>query len=53
MKNLSCYRALKVIIDVNAKNRNKSAILHFCSAIIEVVRELLISNRQNKFKQDT
>ena len=37
----------------NAKNRNKSAILNFFSAIIELVQELLISNMHNKFEEDT
>ena len=34
------------------KNRNKSAILNFFSAIIELVQELLISNMHNKFEED-
>ena len=37
----------------NAKNNNKSAILLFCPAIIELVQELLISNMHNKFEEDT
>ena len=36
----------------NEKNRNKSAILNFFSAIIELVQELLISNMHNKFEED-
>ena len=35
------------------KNRNKSAILQFFSAMIEVVRELVICNVHNKFGKDT
>ena len=34
------------------KNPNKSAILDLFSAVIELVRELLISNMHNKFDQD-
>ena len=34
------------------KNRNKSAIFFFFSAIIELVRELVISNMHNKFEKD-
>ena len=37
------------IFDANAKNRNKLAILNFFSAIIELVREILIINKHNKF----
>ena len=37
------------IIDLKAKNRNKSAILNFFSAIIDLVRELVISNMHNTF----
>ena len=37
---------------INVKNRNKSAILNFFSAIIELVQELLISNMHNKFEED-
>ena len=37
----------------NAKNRTKSAIISFCPAIIELVREMDISNMHNKFEQDT
>ena len=33
------------------KNRNKSAIFFFFPAIIELVRELVISNMHNKFKK--
>ena len=33
------------------KNRNKSAIFFFFSAIIELVRELVISNMHNKFEK--
>ena len=38
---------------LNAKNRNKSAILIFFKAIIVLVRELVISNMHNKFGKDT
>ena len=41
------------IIDINAKNQNKSAILKKFSAIIELVQELLISNMHNRFEKDT
>ena len=42
------------ILDVKMrKNRNKSAILIFFSAIIELVQELFISNMHNKFEEDT
>ena len=34
------------------KNRNKSAIFFFFSAIIELVQELLISNMHNQFEED-
>ena len=34
------------------KNRNKSAIFFFFSAIIELVRELVISNMHNTFEKD-
>ena len=40
------------IIDLNEKNRNKSAIFFFFSAIIELVQELLISNIHNKFEEN-
>ena len=54
MKNFSSYRAHMVkLLTLNAKNRNKSAILNFFSAIIELVQELLISNMHNKFEEDT
>ena len=50
----SSYRAHKAkLLTLNAKNRNKSAILEKKSAIIDLVRELLISNMRNKFEQDT
>ena len=53
MKNFSSYRAHKVkLLTSNAKNHNKSAILNFFSAIIELVQELLISNMHNKFEED-
>ena len=42
-----------LIIVENANNRNKSAILKQFSAIIELVRELVISNMPNKFGKDT
>ena len=49
MNTFSCYRAHK--IKLLTKNSNKSA---FSSAIIELVRELVISNMHNKFgKIDT
>ena len=35
------------------KNRNKSTILIFLPAIIELVQELLISNMHNKLEEDT
>ena len=38
---------------INVKNRNKSTILIFLPAIIELVRELLISNMHNKLEEDT
>ena len=53
MKNYSSYRAHKVkLLMSKAKNSNRLAIL-IILAIIEPVRELLISNRHNKFEQDT
>ena len=54
MKNFLCYRDHKVeLLTQNAKNRNKSAILNFFQAIIELVREMVISNMHNKFGKDT
>ena len=41
------------IIDIKCENLNKSAIEKFFSAIIELVRELVISNMHNKFWKDT
>ena len=38
---------------INVKNRNKSTILIFLPAIIELVQELLISNMRNKLEEDT
>ena len=38
---------------INVKNRNKSNILIFLPAIIELVQELLISNMHNKLEEDT
>ena len=38
---------------INGKNRNKSTILIFLPAIIELVQELLISNMHNKLEEDT
>ena len=38
---------------INVKNRNKSTILIFLMAIIELVQELLISNMHNKLEEDT
>ena len=52
MKMLKLSRLQGQIIDENEKNRNKSAILNFFSAIIELVQELLISNMHNKFEED-
>ena len=53
MKNFSSYRAHKVkLLTQKAKNRNKSAILIFFSAIIKLVRKLVISNMHNKFGKD-
>ena len=53
MRNFSCYRAHDVkLLTKNAKNRNKSAILDFFLAIIELVQEVLISNMHNKFELD-
>ena len=53
MENFSSYRAHKVkLLTKNVKNRNKSAIFFF-PAIIELVRELVISNMHNKFEKDT
>ena len=55
---LSIFRRL-ISINVHCiyrrtqKNRNKSAIFKFFSAIIELVQELLISNIHNKFEEDT
>ena len=37
---------------INVKNRNKSTILIFLPAIIELVQELLISNMHNKLEED-
>ena len=54
MKNFSSYRAHKVkLLTWKAKNRNKSAILNLLLAIIEIVRELVISDMHNKFGKDT
>ena len=54
MKNFLSYRAHKVkLLTKNVKNRNKSAILNFFPAIIELVQELLISNMHDKFEEDT
>ena len=51
MEFFSSYRAHKVKLFMrNAKNHDKSAILHFFSAITEIVWELFISN---KFGKDT
>ena len=53
MKNFSSYRAHKVkLLTWNAKNRNKSAILNFFSAIFELVREMVISIMHNTFGKD-
>ena len=50
----SLLRLQGQIIDVKCKkNRNKSAILKFFSAIIELLEELLISNMHNRFGNDT
>ena len=38
---------------INVKNRNKSTILIFLPAIIELVQELLISNMHNRLEEDT
>ena len=38
---------------INVKNRNKSTILIFLPAIIELVQELLISDMHNKLEEDT
>ena len=38
---------------INVKNRNKSTILIFLPAIIELVQELLISNMHKKLEEDT
>ena len=38
---------------INVKNRNKSTILIFLPAIIELDQELLISNMHNKLEEDT
>ena len=38
---------------INVKNHNKSTILIFLPAIIELVQELLISNMHNKLEEDT
>ena len=47
MNNFLSYRAHKVkLLTQNAKNRNKSAI-------IELVRELVICNMHNTFEKDT
>ena len=48
MKNFSNNRAH----NVKLLTRNKSAILKFFAAIIELVQELLISNMHNKFEAD-
>ena len=37
---------------VKCKKYNKSAILNVFSAVIEIVRKLLISHMQNNFEQD-
>ena len=48
------WKTVHVIkVKLLTKNRNKSAILIFFSAIIELVRELLISNMHHKFEEDT
>ena len=41
------------IIDVKGEKSQKSAILNFFSAIIELVREVVNSNMQNKFGKET
>ena len=38
---------------LNAENLNKSAILIFFPAIIELVLEMVICNMHNKFGKDT
>ena len=53
-KNFSSYPAHKVkLLPWNAKNHNKSAILNFLLAIIELVQELLVNNMHNRFEDDT
>ena len=47
------YHAHKVkLFSKNAKNSNKPMILNCFSAVIEPVRELVISNLHNKFDKD-
>ena len=41
------------IIDVKCKNLNKIGHFDFFPAIIEIVRELVTSNKHNKFGRDT
>ena len=41
------------IIDVKCKNLYKSAIFNFFSVIIELVREIVISNIHNTFGKNT
>ena len=49
MKKCSCYLTHKVkLLTYNVENRNKSAILNFFAAIIELVRGLVICNMRNK-----
>ena len=51
MKNVSKSANKVKLLMWKAKNRNKSAILEFFTAII--VRELVISNMHNQFGKDT
>ena len=52
-KLLKLSRPQGQIITVKCKNHNKSAILNFFPAIIELVQELLINTMHNTFEDDT
>ena len=53
MRNFSSYqRAQGQIIVVKCEKSQKIGHFEFFSAVIEIVRELLISNMHNKFGQD-
>ena len=53
MKNFSSYRAHKVKLLHKMRKISINLPFFFFLAIIEFVRELLISNMYNKFDEDT